>query len=79
MERQLGDKFEVDGCVYEVVVDDPKRLVRGCEVCAFPSGYCSDITDVRGACTRLARNDGLNVHFVRLGGGTEPWSQKGGE
>lgn len=79
MERSVGEKFEIDGCVYEVVLDDPEHCGKACKMCAFTPENCGYLHDVRGYCTGIARDDGFDVHYVRLGGGTESQSQKGGE
>lgn len=64
MERPVGDKFKLNGCVY-VVVRDAKHVGEyTCDECAFFSVACARFDDVRGKCLGASRRDGLDVHFV---------------
>ena len=79
MERPVGDKFKINGCVY-VVVEDVLGIGKNpCKKCAFPNKVCMSVVDIRGRCTRRARKDGMSVHFEYFGAGVAPQDKKGGE
>lgn len=67
MERPIGDKFKLNGCVYVVVEDTACSLGDLCANCAFNGGACTSITDVRGECTISSREDMKAVHFEHFG------------
>lgn len=67
MERQIGDKFKLNGCVYVVVEDNRFALKYACEECAFSPEFCSRIIKIRGCCTENEREDMKNVHFEHFG------------
>lgn len=79
MERPVGDKFKLNGCVYVVVEDNPNVRNELCCACAFPASYCKRILTIRGRCTAVTRSDGIDVHFEHFGVGAVPQAQKGGE
>ena len=67
MERPIGDKFKLNGCVYVVVKDTRPVGEYNCKDCAFFSIACVVVTDVRGECLGVWRRDGLDVHFEHFG------------
>lgn len=67
MERPVGDKFKLNGCVYVVVEDVPRRWGSGCEECAFLADFCMRLMDIRGSCTIGSRTDMKDVHFEHFG------------
>lgn len=67
MERPIGDKFKLNGCVYVVVKDDPAYLSYPCSKCVFNCVSCSDIRDIVGVCGSDLRKDGISVHFEYFG------------
>lgn len=67
MERQVGSKFKINGCVYVVVDDDVRPGCSPCAVCAFPGLLCMDLLDIRGRCHSALRKDKKSVHFEHFG------------
>lgn len=67
MERPVGDKFKINGCVYVVVSDDARPGYFPCDVCAFSGVLCADYLDVRGRCDKNLRVDRTSVHFEHFG------------
>lgn len=67
MERPIGDKFKVNGCVYVVVEDASPDFVHSCGKCAFCGMSCGNIIDVTGICGDGARKDMKAVHFEHFG------------
>lgn len=67
MERPVGDKFKLNGCVYVVVKDDQAYVRYPCAKCAFRCVSCSDILDIVGVCGSARRKDGVSVHFEHFG------------
>jgi len=67
MERPVGDKFKINGCVYVVVEDSPEIQGDLCVGCAFKRPECGRIVGIRGRCVDRARSDGKSVHFEHFG------------
>ena len=67
MERPVGDKFKINGCVYVVVEDNPEILGNPCVGCAFERIMCGRIIGIRGRCVDMARSDRKAVHFEHFG------------
>lgn len=67
MERPIGDKFKLNGCVYVVVEDASPDFVYSCGKCAFRCVSCLNFIDVTGACNDGARKDMKSVHFEHFG------------
>lgn len=67
MERPVGDKFKINGCVYVVVEDDHGTLYGSCKLCAGCSCDCSMFTEVGGNCDEKLRSDRKSVHFEHFG------------
>ena len=72
MERPVGDKFKLNGCVYVVVADRSPNYDDSCSKCAFRDIACASIADIRGVCLDSARRDGRDVHFEQFGVGFCP-------
>lgn len=67
MERPIGDKFKLNGCVYVVVEDTNSIVDRYCDACAFSAMFCTNIMGDRGECLDSRRSDLRNVHFEHFG------------
>lgn len=67
MERPVGDKFKLNGCVYVVVEDASLDFVHSCGRCAFSRVTCENIISVTGNCTDEGRRDRKAVHFEHFG------------
>lgn len=67
MERPVGDKFKINGCVYVVVEDSSCDWEGACGKCAFGGHLCRDVEDVLGYCDTTLREDGKSVHFEHFG------------
>lgn len=67
MERPIGDKFKVNGCVYVVVEDVSPRWKDSCGACAFSNGFVQCLDAGQGNCTAGGRKDMKDVHFEHFG------------
>lgn len=67
MERPVGDKFKINGCVYVVVEDKGDCWEYGCGKCAIGAHLCGSVLDVTGWCGPIERKDGKSVHFEHFG------------
>lgn len=67
MERPVGDKFKINGCVYVVVEDSWLEQSLPCKKCAFDGIACASVCDIRGRCVGDLREDGVSVHFEHFG------------
>lgn len=67
MERPVGDKFKINGCVYVVVEDETSDFKNACGKCAFSRGYLECLDANQGKCTAGMRKDMKNVHFEHFG------------
>lgn len=67
MERPIGDKFKINGCVYVVVKDASTAWMHSCGKCVFCGASCASVVDVTGYCAREARKDKKSVHFEHFG------------
>lgn len=67
MERPIGDKFKLNGCVYVVVEDVARPWGSGCTGCAFSADFCMGLVRIRGNCTMGSRRDMKDVHFEHFG------------
>lgn len=66
MERQIGDKFSLDGIEYEVVRHIQRYASLRCDKCAFNRTYCAKDPNVCGFCNKDYRKDGKPVYFRRV-------------
>lgn len=64
-ERTIGEKFEMDKIIYQVV----KTNSCSCEGCAFfdEEFLCTDWRSQAGQCGGDVRKDGEDVIFVKVG------------
>ena len=67
MERPVGDKFKLNGCVYVVVKVTINDVENPCGKCAFSGILCASLSDTIGECFASWRRDGINVHFEQFG------------
>ena len=67
MERPIGDKFKINGCVYVVVEDSAYDRGNACDECVFIGHFCGGARDVLGYCSSNCREDGKSVHFEHFG------------
>jgi hypothetical protein len=71
MYRKIGEKFEIDGKVYQVT---ECGQWHSCRCCAFQKnghpGACTDnacaLMDRTGECNGMVRGDGKYVYFAAL-------------
>lgn len=59
IEREIGDKFTINGVPFVV------RGADRCDGCEFRDVDCSQISDVLGRCKARRRKDGCDVVFAR--------------
>lgn len=67
MERPVGDKFKINGCVYVVVEDASSAWEHSCGACVARCSDCSSIIGVTGYCDGDTRSDRKSVHFEHFG------------
>lgn len=67
MERPVGDKFKINGCVYVVVEDAAPDFGDACGKCTFSRGLFDCLDVGQGRCTAGMRKDMKNVHFEHFG------------
>lgn len=67
MERPVGDKFKLVGCVFVVVEDVSVGWDNSCGKCAFHDISCLDVRHVTGICSGGVRKDMKSVHFEYFG------------
>lgn len=64
MEHVIGDFFVVAGIVYQC---REGNHCAGCSCMYKEENVCTDIHNEMGDCSRVLRNDGKDVYYVRVG------------